>query len=126
VYQRKVLAFFAPEILTEFCNSLCRNLRLSNEQTQKLTAEMFGFVQTGKAGVSVLVNQNNANNNNNENKVAAITPAARELSSPDEIYRQLDEQRQLRQSTPRGAIPLQLEATPVELNPEREEGLDQE
>jgi hypothetical protein len=99
-YQRKILAHFAPALLGEFINSVRRNLHLSNESTQRLTAEMFNFVGA-KGGVNVMVNQQNTNTS--ESKAASASRSAGP-SSPDEIFRMLAEEREHRQVSGRSTI----------------------
>lgn len=92
-YQRKLLAFFAPYLLPEFFNSIRRNLHISDAQTQKLAAEIFGLTQTGKGGVNILVNQNNQNNAKAESASVSRTG---QPTTPDEMFRMLSEEREQR------------------------------
>lgn len=114
--QNRAKAFYAIPILTKLFNSLLRSLDADDPSAQDKAAKIMGLLSDGKGGPNININQTNAN----DNRTATIR-TAREFASPDEMYRQIEEERQKRLAMPRSSMPLQLESTPIELNPEDSE-----
>lgn len=92
-YQKKLLAFFAPVLLPELLNSIRRNLKISDTQTQKLAADIFGLTpKTG--GFSINVNQQNVNSGGGR------SVAEDGCGSFEDIARVLAERREKRAALP--------------------------
>lgn len=108
LYQRKLLAFFAPHVLPKMFNSLMKGLQSGDARAIQQAGELYQMLG-GKGGVNVNVTQSN------NNKAEAVSASASKgISSPDEMFRQLAQERQERRTMGEKLPALQIEATPVE------------
>lgn len=117
-YQRKLLGFFAPHVLPKMFNSLMANLHAGDPRAIQQAGEMYQMLG-GRSAVNVNVTQHN------ENKAEAISASASKgISSPDEMFRQLAQERQDRRTLGERLPALQIEATPIDYDEvPKEDGL---
>ncbi len=104
LYQKKILAWFAPYIAPKLMNSILRGLQDDDPAARRLAAEMLNFVTSGKGNINIALSQTNQTAN-----VRAIADDGA-IRSFEDITRMLHEKRQ-RQALLPAAEPI-YDATP--------------
>ncbi len=88
IYQKKILAWFAPYIAPKLMNSILRGLQDDDPAARRLAAEMMNFVTTGKGSINIALSQTN--------QTANVRQVADDgaFRSFEDIQRMLHEKRQ--------------------------------
>ena len=105
-FQRKIQAHFAKPVLVKAFNAMIRNLDNDDSRAVHQALEVYGILSGKRGDLNIVMNQSN------QNASVGSVSRVKGVSTPDEIYRQLAEERQQRKLLP--AADVEFIATPVE------------
>ena len=105
-FQQKIQAHFAKPVLVRAFNAMIRNLDNDDSRSVQQAMEVYGILSGKRGDLNIVMNQSN------QNASVGSVSRVKGATTPDEIYRQLAEERQQRKLLP--AADVEFIPTPVE------------